>query len=101
MKRMKKSIKNIAKGCFAACARGPRLLIFLSEAARRATAGGLYWEFSGSSAGCYFRDDFTPLMSDNILKRNEIFRGKVSRRKNQNHKSNCTSKKGRASAIIP
>jgi hypothetical protein len=100
MKRMKKSIKNIAEDCFAACAQGPRLLVFLSEAARRATAGGLYWEF-GSSAGCYFRDEFTPLMSSTILKRNEIFRGKVSRRYNPNQKSNCTSKKGRISAIIP
>jgi hypothetical protein len=98
MKQVKKKIKNIAIGCFAACAQGPRLLVFLSEAARRATAGGLYWEF-GSSAGCYFRDDFTPLMSDNILKRNEIFRGKVSRRNNQT--TNRTSKKGRNRATIP
>ena len=96
MKPAKKKLKNIAVKCFAACVQGPRLLAFLSEAARRATAGGLYWEF-GSSAGCYFRDEFTPLMSRNILKRNEIFRGKVSRRYNQT--PNCTSKKGRASAI--
>ncbi|HAO77471.1 MAG TPA: hypothetical protein DCQ92_00580 [Verrucomicrobia subdivision 3 bacterium] len=77
--------KNIAGKCFAACTEGSRLLIFLSEAARRATAGGLSWEF-GFSASCHFRDDFTPLMSKNILTRCEIFRGKVSRRKNQKPK---------------
>jgi len=81
---MKRKI-NIADRCFAACTEGSRLLVFLSEAARRATAGGMSWEF-GFSAGCHFRDDFTPLMSKNILTRREIFRGKVSRRKNQNQK---------------
>jgi hypothetical protein len=77
--------KNIAGKCFAACTQGARLLIFLSEAARRATAGGMSWEF-GFSASCHFRDDFTPRMSENNLTRHEIFRGKVSRRKNQNKK---------------
>jgi hypothetical protein len=74
--------KNMITSPFAACAAGSRLLIFLSEAARRATAGGLFWEFS--SAGGYYRDDFAPLMTRNILKRPEIFRGKISRRNNQN-----------------
>jgi len=75
--------RNIAGRCFAACTRGTWLLIFLPEAARRATANGLSGE-SGFSAGCHFRGDFTPLMSKNILTRCEIFRGKISRRKNQN-----------------
>jgi hypothetical protein len=78
--------KNIVDKCFAACTDGSRLLIFLSEAARRATAGGLSWEF-GFSASCHFRDDFTPLMNTDNLTRHEIFRGKISRRKNQ-HKNN-------------
>jgi hypothetical protein len=77
--------KNIVGKCFAACTEGSRLLIFLSEAARRATAGGMSWEF-GYSASSHYRDDFTPPMSKNILTRREIFRGKVSRRKNQNQK---------------
>jgi hypothetical protein len=75
--------KNMAGRCFAACTEGARLLIFLTEAARRATAGGLSWEFGFYASG-HFRDDFTPLMSKNILTRHEIFRGKVSRRNNQN-----------------
>ena len=90
--------KNIAVKRFAACMTGPRLLIFLLEAARRATAGGLFLSFN-FSAGCHFRDDFTPLMNANNLTRHEIFRGKVSRRKNQN--LNRTSKKGRVSAKNP
>jgi len=87
-----KTPKNIADKCFAACTESSRLLTFLSEAARRAAACGLSWEF-GFSASSHFRDDFTPLMTANILKRHEIFRGKVSRRKNQKQKN--TSKKGR------
>jgi hypothetical protein len=90
--------KNIANKRFAACAAGLRLLNFLPEAARRATVGGLSRNFY-FSAGCRFRDDFTPPMSENNLTRHEIFRGKVSRRKNQNQ--NCTSKKGRVSAKNP
>jgi hypothetical protein len=78
-----KTKRNLADRCFAACTEGSRLLIFLSEAARRATAGGKFWEF-GFSAGCHFRDDFTPLTNKNILTRREIFRGKVSRRNNKN-----------------
>jgi len=76
---------DLAGRCFAACTHGSRLLIFLSEAARRATAGGLFWEFN-FSAGGHFRDDFTPLMSNDILTRHEIFRGKISRRNNQTKK---------------
>jgi hypothetical protein len=76
---------NLHLNRFAACTEGSRLLIFLSEAARRATTGGMSWEF-GFSASCHFRDDFTPPMSADSLTRHEIFRGKVSRRKNQNQK---------------
>ena len=86
MKKLAKTGKNIANARFAACAAGSRLLVFLSEAARRATAGGLFWEFNFSAGGS-FRDDFTPVMTKNILKRHEIFRGKISRRNNQ-HKNN-------------
>jgi len=78
-----KKTRIMAGKCFAACTQGSRLLIFLSEAARRATTGGLFPEFQ-FSAGGHFRDDFAPLMASNILTRHEIFRGKVSRRKNQN-----------------
>jgi hypothetical protein len=93
--------KNIADKCFAACAVRPRLLDFFPEAARRATFGGLSPIFN-FSAGCHFRDDITSPMSQNILTRHEIFRGKVSRRKNQNINRNCiTSKKGRVSAKTP
>jgi hypothetical protein len=81
MKLMKDEL-NMADGRFAACTRGTRLLIFLPEAARRATANGLSGK-SGFSAGCHFRD-LTPHMSKNILTRHGIFRGKISRRKNQN-----------------
>jgi hypothetical protein len=92
--------KNIADERFAACAHGARLLPFSLEAARRVRAGGLFLNFSSFSAGCLFRDDFTSLMSASEpahlnLTRHEIFRGKVSRRKNQNLNRNCTSKKGR------
>src|ERR1035437_1021937 len=83
--------KNIVQPRFAACTHGSRLLIFLSEAARRATAGGLSWEF-GFSASCHFRDDFTPLMSKNILTRCEIFRGKILRRKNQKPKQHLEAR---------
>ncbi|MDR3457639.1 MAG: hypothetical protein P4N60_09350 [Verrucomicrobiae bacterium] len=82
-----KTPTNIADKCFAACTEGSRLLTFLSDAARRAATGGLTWEF-GFSASSHFRDDFTPLVTGNILKRHEIFRGKVSRRKNQKLKNN-------------
>ncbi|HEV2693788.1 MAG TPA: hypothetical protein VG347_12925 [Verrucomicrobiae bacterium] len=81
-----KTSKNIVNKCFAACVESPRLLSFLSEAARRAATGGITWEF-GFSASSHFRDDFTPSMPVNILKRHEIFRGKVSRRNNQKQKN--------------
>ena len=77
--------KNIADKCFAACAASPRLLDFFPEAARRETFGGLSPIFN-FSAGCHFRDGITSLMSQNILTRHEIFRGKVSRRQKSKHK---------------
>jgi hypothetical protein len=77
--------KNMTDPRFAACAAGARLLVFLSEAARRATAGGFGWEFNFSS-GSHYRDGSTLLMSRVILTRHEIFRGKISRRNNQNQK---------------
>jgi hypothetical protein len=43
----------------------------------------MFWEFD-FSAGCHFRDDFTSLMNNDNLTRREIFRGKISRRQNQN-----------------
>jgi hypothetical protein len=95
-----KNRKNIAGKRFAACVRSLRLLNFFPEAARRATVGGLFLKFI-FSAGCHFRDEFTsPMMSASELAyfnltRHEIFRGKVSRRKNHNKNRNCTSKKGR------
>jgi hypothetical protein len=74
--------KNIVNPRFAACTAGAALLFFFAEAARRATAGGFSGNFNFSTGGL-FRDDFTPLMSQNILTRHEIFRGKISRRNNQ------------------
>jgi hypothetical protein len=82
-----KTPKNIVVKCFAACTESLRLLTFLSEAARRAATGGRSWEF-GFSASSHFRGDFSPLMNSGILTRHEIFRGKVSRRKNQKTKYN-------------
>jgi hypothetical protein len=87
-----KTAKNIGNKCFVACVEGVRLLSFLSDAARRAATGGLSWEFGFSASGRY-RDDFIPPTTTRNLKRHEIFRGKVSRRNNQNQ--NTTSKKGR------
>jgi len=82
---------------FVACTEPIRLLNFLMDAARRAIAGGRFWEFSYSTSG-HFRDSFTPLNSNYNLKRHETFRGKFSRRKNQNKIT--PSKKGRIRAII-
>ncbi|MBW8865581.1 MAG: hypothetical protein JF609_11815 [Verrucomicrobia bacterium] len=87
-----KTTKYMANQWIAACTESSRLLNFLSEAARRAATGGFSWEFGFSASG-HFRDDFTPVMAGNVLTRHEIFRGKVSRRNNQNQKT--TSKKGR------
>jgi hypothetical protein len=78
-----KSLKNIANKCFAACTESVRLLDFFTDVARRATTDGLFPEFQLSTGG-HFRDGFIPLTAENNLTRREIFRGKVSRRKNQN-----------------
>jgi hypothetical protein len=78
--------KNIAITRFAACTDNARLLSFLVDAARRAIAGGRFWEFNYSTGG-YFRDSFTPAtMNKNNLTSHEIFRGKLSRHNNQKPK---------------
>jgi len=74
--------KNIVNTRFAACTDNARLINFLMDAARRAIAGGRFWEFNFSTGG-HFRDSFIPLTGKNNLTRHEIFRGKLSRRKNQ------------------
>jgi hypothetical protein len=89
--------KNINRHRFVACTQPRWLLSFLMDAARRAIAGGRFWEFSYSTGG-HFRDSFTPLNGTLNLKRHEIFRGKFSRRNNQNIIT--PSKKGRIRANI-
>jgi hypothetical protein len=75
-------LKNIEKNRFAACMKSAWLLIF-SLQARRASAGGFSQSFN-FPAGSDFADGFTISVSGKNLMRREIFRGKVSRRKNQN-----------------
>jgi hypothetical protein len=87
--------KNIAENRFAACTRGGRLLIFLPEAARCATAGRFSFEIH-FSAGDFFCGQTIPATTRNRFTRREIFRGKISRRNNQQPK--ITSTNGRASA---
>jgi len=75
---------------FASCARVARLLMILPEAARRAVDGGAFLipallKFSGDSSPA-------PMNKTNLT-RHEIFRGKISLRKNQHNQP--TSKKGR------
>jgi hypothetical protein len=70
---------------FASCARVARLLKILPEAARRAEDGEAFLIFP---AVRNFGDDFTQATTINInLTRREIFRGKVSLRKNQTNKT--------------
>ena len=90
--------KIVSNPCFVACTQPRWLLSFLMDAARRAIAGGRFWEFSYSTGG-HFRDSFTPLNGCMSLKRHETFRGKFSRRKNQNIIT--PSKKGRIRAYNP
>jgi hypothetical protein len=78
-----KSLKNIAENRFAACRKSRRLIIFSTEAVRRAMTGSLFTEFH-FSVGRHFRDDSTSPIAGTNLTRHEIFRGKVSWRKNQN-----------------
>jgi hypothetical protein len=87
--------KNIVNTRFAACTEAARLLIFLTEAARRAMAGRGLGNFNFSTGG-HFHDGHAPLLRENILTRREIFRGKISRRNNQ--KTKTTSMKGRTRA---
>ena len=70
---------------FASCARVARLLKILPEAARRAVDGEAFLIFhaAGNSG-----DDFTQATMNKMnLTRREIFRGKVSLRKNQPNKT--------------
>jgi hypothetical protein len=89
--------KSIDHPRFVACTQPRWLLNFLLDAARRAIAGGRFWEFSYSTGG-HFRDSYTPLNGQLNLKRHETFRGKFSRRNNQNKLN--PSKKGRNRANI-
>jgi hypothetical protein len=68
---------------------------FLPDAARRATAGRFSFKFQ-FSAGNSFRDYSVPATNKNSFTRCEIFRGKISRRKNQ--KTKTTSNNGRTRA---
>jgi hypothetical protein len=78
---------EVLRGRFAPCTSGLRLLITLTEVARRAMTGGVFV----SPAGLKFCDAFSPSpMNKMNLTRREICRGKISLRKNQ-----PTSKKGR------
>jgi hypothetical protein len=88
-------LKNIAENRFAACTNGARLLTFLPDAARRATAGRFSFTFQ-FSAGNSFRDYSVPTANKNSFTRCEIFRGKVSRRKNQKPKNTSTNGRHRA-----
>ena len=66
---------------FASCARVARLLKILPEAARRAVDGGVFLTFP---AGRNFSAAFPQAtMNKKNLTRRGIFRGKISRRKNQ------------------
>jgi hypothetical protein len=78
---------GIMAGCFTPCASSLGLLITLAEAARRATAGGVFVSLTNLG----FCDDFSPTPMNKInLACREICRGKISLQKNQ-----PTSKKGR------
>jgi hypothetical protein len=55
-----KPSENIKQPQFAACAQPFWLLSFFIDAARRAIAGGRFWEFIYSTGG-HFRADFIPL----------------------------------------
>jgi hypothetical protein len=69
---------QVLSGRFVPCTGGLRLLITLVEAARRATAGGVFV----SPAGLKFCGAFSPLpMNKMNLARREICRGKISLRK--------------------
>jgi hypothetical protein len=76
-------LKFHAKNRFAACTASAQLLLFYPQA-RRVSAGGFSLCFN-FPAGDGFRDGFTiPVSEKNKnLTRHEIFRGKVSRRKNR------------------
>ena len=77
-----KATLALEKMRFASCVRVARLLMILPEAARRTMDGEVL--FSNFPAGRNFGDDFTQATMNKMnLTRHEIFRGKVSLRKNQ------------------
>jgi hypothetical protein len=80
-----KAILPMQKMRFASCARVTRLLQILPEAARRAVDGEAFLIFPtvGNSVGVFTQ----ATMSKINLTRREIFRGKVSLRKNQQNKT--------------
>jgi len=80
-----KAALTLNKMRFASCTRVARLLRILPEAARPALDGG---EFLIFSAGRNFDDGFTQATMNKMnLTRHEVFRGKISRRKNQTNQT--------------
>ena len=80
-----KATLTLEKMRFASCMRVARLLMILPEAARRAVDGEAFLIFP---AVRNFSDDFTQATINKMnLTRREIFRGKVSVRKNQQNKT--------------
>jgi hypothetical protein len=78
--------KNMAKSCFAACAKDTRLLQILTRAVVRPTVGGVVSRFH-FSAGCHSICQATSGTAHiNHLTRCRIFRGKVRQRQNQKQK---------------
>jgi hypothetical protein len=76
-----KAIFPMQKMRFASCARVARLLKIQPEAARRTVDGEVFLNFP---VGRVSGDDFTQAtMNKNNLTCREIFRGKISQRKNQ------------------
>jgi hypothetical protein len=70
-----KTRQALKKMRFVSCARGVRLLQVSAQAAGCALAGGI---FLTAPAGCEFS-------GRKYLTRSGIYRGKISRRNNQNH----------------
>jgi len=80
-----KATLSLEKMRFASCAVVARLLKILPEAARRAIGGEAFLIFPASRNYCGGLVQAT--MNRTNLNRHEIFRGKVSSRKNQTNKT--------------
>jgi hypothetical protein len=80
-----KATLALEKMRFASCARVARLLKILPEAARRAVGGEAFLIFPADRNNCGGLAQVT--MNGINLTRREIFRGKVSARKNQTNKT--------------